>query len=379
MSKRVAAEQHEHGGTTLALHSSNCCPVWVGEQRTISYANTSTSSLIDVMHKHKPGRKLQEINTKDDICAALIETIDLGFDNTLTCSCGGAPIIFDPSTNVPTTLGIVHINCPSNCFFVSPDDKVWWWLYVQADFDQNGLVRLRQNSHYVKGREKGDTVFEKFTLRYDPDGSLNEDRPCDLRLTRFPNLGGTYCDDCEVLRADDAEGSNTCLRVDCRNTAENLLAGLTDEHAFYIDDTCATLPVTDFVSGPMAASLGYTQSNVNRVCPVGGHVGVLIISEYMGILGDVYCTTSESDEIEGDIFLSCQLPCVYGPEIGNVEYIEYFEGMFGAEGDEKWRQRRYEYNGGRSGYYEIFRSFPNKWWTSGGGTNACKAVVNGTD
>ena len=210
------------------------------------------------MHKHKPGRKLQEINTKDDICAALIETIDLGFDNTLTCSCGGAPIIFDPSTNVPTTLGIVHINCPSNCFFVSPDDKVWWWLYVQADFDQNGLVRLRQNSHYVKGREKGDTVFEKFTLRYDPDGSLNEDRPCDLRLTRFPNLGGTYCDDCEVLRADDAEGSNTCLRVDCRNTGENSLGGLTDEHAFYIDDTCATLPVTDFVSGPMAASLGYT-------------------------------------------------------------------------------------------------------------------------
>ena len=301
----------------------------------------------------------------------------------LTCDCGGVLITAPDTGQVVPITGNFHIKCRSDCFFASPDNNVWWFLYWQADFGVYGLERIRQHSHYVKGRQykEGRQFYEKFHYLHE-----NEERDCDMKLTGSLGFDNS-CQTCEETTGSTED--RKCYHIDCSNVN---IGTTTDRNNGIapINNTCELdLPITDFANHPLAATLGFLQENVQQIYPEGGTACITPLTSMYETLGeDTECTCretldyNETDKRAYDI--SCRRSCVYGPGNGEeVEFMMYLEGLYVLDydfnlstGRYHWTQTRHEYVKGRNDT-EIFRHIPDRSIAIGTNADECFASQNG--
>ena len=272
-------------------------------------------------------------------CYSLQQALLERYDFDIVCACGGI-LISHEELGGTVPLGKYHMNCMSENFFSSPDDKVWWHLKWQFDFDDTGLIKSSQTVKYVKGRYiRGyKPVYESFVLNYE-SGNCSIDN----------------CDTC--VKTAGCYSADGCYNP---NTFED----------FLVADTCSLPAVTDFATGDLAASIGYLQDDVKHVYYGGGATCISPIYKTWYKFSRSYDCTCEPyylpdlDEDEAAVLVSCRLPCVYGPETGEVEWIEYLDIVYkhsstnplvmDEAGSEVWSESRYEYIKGRSDV-ETFR------------------------
>lgn len=308
----------------------------------------------------------------DQICENLIQSVYDAYPQfEMTCGCSGAPLITDPSTGTVTPLGDFFVQCMSKNFFTSPDGKVWWHLYWSAKFN-DGLESITQECTYVRGRkyddrsnDKNDLYRERFT--YLP----KELDRCGFR--QISNIGNYLsCDVCERITSINPNVSEdtACYKIDCTNLANSLFIR---SPTFAIEDTCSVpMPITDFENEPLAASLSFLEDYVPQVYYPGGEACIgPLTTIWDSVQEDLDCTCEPADgvrldEDEAAVFVSCQIPCVYGPESGEVEFLLYFEWLFKHTGvglnprllrqggTAVWVRQRSEYITGREGV-ETFR------------------------
>lgn len=301
----------------------------------------------------------------DQVCEGLTQAVyDLYPQFEMTCDCSGAPLITDPLTGIVTPLGDVFVQCMSNNFFTSEDGKVWWYLYWSAKFN-DGLESITQQCTYVRGRKYDDSTLDKDDL-YRERFTYLPKTPDQCGFQQRSTIGNDLsCDVCErvvttnPLVPEDA----SCYKIDCTNLDNNLFI---KSPTFVVDDTCSVpRPITDFENQPLAATLGFLQDNVKQVYYPGGPACISPITTIWDeVREDLECTCEPTDydglgEGEVAVLVSCQYPCIYGPESGEIELLLYFERLWvhtdtnpyimDEGGSAAWTGQRYEYIKGRGG------------------------------